>query len=98
MTQVKKKRITKDEVNKLYLEYNTPAHVKAHCRAVAETALKLGETLNKHGYSLDLSLIEGAGLAHDVARTSDEHWKIGADALDSLGYHDEADIIRVHMF
>ena len=33
-----------------------------------------------------------------MARTSDEHWKIGADALEALDYKDEADIIRVHMF
>ncbi|MCI6855785.1 MAG: HD domain-containing protein [Firmicutes bacterium] len=98
MTQAKKKRISEEEVKKLYMEYSTPNHVKAHCRAVAETAVKLAESLNKHGYSLDLSLIKGAGLAHDVARTSDEHWKIGADALEALGYKDEADIIRVHMF
>lgn len=98
MTQVIKKRITREEVYRLYMKYATPDHVKAHCRAVAETALKLGEALNEHGYSLDLALIEGAGLAHDVARTSEEHWKVGADALAALGYHDEADIIRVHMF
>lgn len=98
MTQKEKRRITEEEVRRLYAEYATPDHVKAHCRAVAETAVKLAETLNKHGYSLDLDLIKGAGLAHDVARTSDEHWKIGANALESLGYKDEADIIRVHMF
>ena len=98
MTQIIKKRITREEVSGLYVKYATPDHVKAHCRAVAETALKLGEALNKHGYSLDLDLIVGAGLAHDVARTSEEHWKVGADALDALGYHDEAEIIRVHMF
>lgn len=98
MTQAKKKRISEEEVKKLYMEYSTPNHVKAHCKAVAETAVKMAEALNKHGYSLDFDLIKGAGLAHDVARTSDEHWKIGAEALEALGYKDEADIIRVHMF
>lgn len=98
MTQAIKKIISEEEVKKLYMEYATPNHVKAHCKAVAETAVKMAEALNKHGYSLDLDLIKGAGLAHDVARTSDEHWKIGAEALEALGYKDEADIIRVHMF
>lgn len=93
-----KKRITEEEVRKLYEEYSTPAHVKAHCRAVADTAVKLADTLNKHGYNLDLDLIKGAGLAHDVARTGEEHWNVGADALEALGYYDEAKIIRVHMF
>lgn len=98
MIQAEKKRISEEEVNKLYVEYKTPEHVKAHCRAVTDTAVKLAETLNKHGYSLDLDLIRGAGLAHDVARISDKHWEIGADALEALGYDEEAHIIRVHMF
>ena len=93
-----KKRITDEEIKKLYEEYNTPDHVKAHCRAVADVAVNLGESLNKHGYSLDIDLINGAGLAHDIARTCDEHWNVGADALETLGYNDEAKIIRVHMF
>lgn len=92
------KRITEKEVKKLYSEYKTPDHVKAHCRAVANTAVKLANELNKHGYNLDIDLIKGAGLAHDVARTGEEHWKVGADALAALGYADEAKIIRVHMF
>ena len=98
MTQSKKRRISEDEVKKLYEEYSTPEHVRAHCRAVTDTAVKLAEALNKQRYSLDLDLIRGAGLSHDVARTSEEHWKVGADALEALGYKDEADIIRVHMF
>lgn len=98
MTQETRKRISEEEVNKLYQEYSTPDHVKAHCKAVSDTAVKLAQVLNYHGYSLDLALIKGAGLAHDVARTSEEHWRIGADALQSMGYRDEADIIRVHMF
>ena len=93
-----KTRITEEEVRKLYEKYGTPDHVKAHCRAVADTGGKLADSLNKHGYNLDLDLIKGAGLAHDVARTGEEHWNVGADALEALGYCDEAKIIRVHMF
>ena len=81
-----KKRITEEEVRKLYEKYGTPDHVKAHCRAVADTGVKLADSLNKHGYNLDLDLIKGAGLAHDVARTGEEHWNVGADALEALGY------------
>ena len=67
------KRITKDEINKLYEEWKTPDHVKAHCRAVSNVGVKLAEELNKHGYSLDLELIRGTGLIHDVARTHENH-------------------------
>ena len=64
-----KKRISEEEVKNLYLQYGTPEHVIGHCRAVSFVAVKLAEELNKHGYSFDLSLVRGAGLAHDVART-----------------------------
>ncbi|MBQ4650841.1 MAG: HD domain-containing protein [Firmicutes bacterium] len=92
------KRISEDEVKQLYNQFETPAHVIRHCRAVANAALKVSAELNKHGHSFDLDLIWGSGLAHDIARTSEDHGGVGADALDKLGYHDEADIVRVHMF
>lgn len=92
------KRITEQEIEKLYQEYQTPPHVIGHCRAVTEVALKIASELNQHGYHLDLALIRGAGLAHDVARVCDAHWDVGADALEHLGYVDEANIVRAHMF
>jgi len=92
------RRITEEEVQKLYEEYHTPANVIAHCRAVTDIAEKVAEELNKAGYSLDLSLIEGAGMTHDVARTMSDHGSVGADALEQLGFEDEASIVRCHMF
>ena len=78
-------------------EYNTPAHVIGHCRAVAETAYKIARELNKHGYDLNLDLIMAAGLTHDIARVEDEHWNRGAEFMAERGWLDEAEIIRVHM-
>lgn len=69
----------------------------AHCRAVSRTAFMIGECLNDHGFSLDLDLIKGAGLAHDVARVQEQHAEVGARILAELGYHDEAAIVNVHM-
>lgn len=91
------KRITIDECNELYNTYHTPAHVIGHCRAVCEVALEIGKKLNEHGYHLDLELIQGAALAHDVARVEPDHALVGAEILDEKGFHDEADIVRVHM-
>jgi len=91
------RRITEREVIDLYAQYNTPPHVILHCRAVADVAVRIGEKLNEHGYSLDIDLIRGAGLSHDVARTMEEHWNKGADILEERGYYDEARIVRVHM-
>lgn len=92
-----KKRITEEECNALFEKYRTPVHVIGHCRAVSDTAVVIGRKLNEHGLDLDIDLIKGAGLAHDVARVSDQHWEVGAKILEELGYTDEAAIVRVHM-
>lgn len=92
------KRITEERCQELYKQYNTPLHVIGHCKAVTAVAETIGTELNKFGYDFDIDLIRGAGLVHDVARTQEEHWKVGADILEELGYIDEADIVRVHMF
>ncbi len=78
-------------------EFRTPEHVIAHCIAVAEVAKNIGEALNKTGFSLDIRLIESAGLLHDMARTDDKHWEVSADFLQQHGFEQEAEIIRVHM-
>lgn len=91
------KRISREECEQLYMIHETPKHVIGHCNAVAHVALEIGRKLNEHGYDFDLALIEGAGLAHDVARVEDEHWNVGAKILRELGFDDEADIVEVHM-
>jgi len=91
------KRISREECEKLYQIHHTPAHVIGHCNAVAHVAVEIGRRLNEHGYDFDLELVEGAGLAHDVARVQEEHWNVGAKILRQLGYDDEAAIVEVHM-
>lgn len=91
------KRISREECEELYKEYGTPAHVIGHCRAVCHVALTIAEKMNENGANLDLALIEGAALAHDVARVEDDHGGVGAKILEARGYYDEAAIVRVHM-
>ena len=91
------KRMTETECAALYEACHTPPHVIAHCKAVSRTAWEIGRQMNLHGFQLDLDLIKGAGLAHDVARTSEKHGEVGAEILEKLGYQDEAAIVRVHM-
>lgn len=98
MKDMKKRRLTQLECEKLYKKYNTPTHVIGHCKAVTLVAMTIGKELNEKGYNLDIELIQGAGLAHDVARTQEKHWDIGAKILADLGYKDEAAIVKVHMF
>jgi HD superfamily phosphodiesterase len=91
------KHPTREECLTLLKEYHTPDHVVRHCLKVTETALKLGRALNDRGCRLDLGLIQGAGLIHDIARVEDKHWEIGAEIAAGLGYDQEAEIIKVHM-
>ena len=66
------KRITEEECEALFEKYHTPEHVIGHCKAVSHTAVTIGRKLNEQGFALDIDLIKGAGLVHDVARVSDK--------------------------
>lgn len=66
-------------------------HIKSHCDAVAQEALRLAE-----GYDLDTDLIECAALLHDIARLEKKHESVGGRYLDILGYPEIGDIIRQH--
>ena len=91
------KHPTTEECLKLLEEYGTPDRVKGHCRAVADTACRIGRALNRHGHHFDLELVNAAGLLHDIARVEERHWDVGAAFAEKLGYQQEADIIKVHM-
>ncbi len=92
------KHPSREECFALLKAHNTPAHVIRHCVKVTETALKIGNALNEKGFHLNLDLIQGAGLIHDIARVQDKHWEVGAKIAFELGYDQEAEIIQVHMF
>ncbi|HWQ78995.1 MAG TPA: HD domain-containing protein [Anaerovoracaceae bacterium] len=92
------KHPSREDCMALLAQYHTPDHVIKHCIKVTDTALKIGQALNDKGCSLDLGLIQGAGLIHDIARVEEKHWEIGAKIAEDLGYYAEAEIIRVHMF
>lgn len=91
------RHLTVDECYRLFDEYGTPEHVIGHCRAVSDTAVKIGEELNKNGYNFDLELVKVSGLIHDVARREDCHEIVAADMLLSRGFVKESEIVRVHM-
>lgn len=92
--------ITDPLIQKLYEEFNTPAHVRAHCRGVTECALKLADALmaaDPEGIHLDKQLLYGAGMLHDMARRQDHHEIVAADRLEELGFSEAAEIVRGHM-
>lgn len=95
---MEKKYLTREACFALLKEYETPPHVVRHCIAVTVTALKIAGALNQQGHHLDLDLIQGAGLIHDIARVEEEHWVKGAEIALKMGYPREAHIIENHMF
>lgn len=95
---MEKKHLTREECFALLEQHKTPPHVVRHCVAVTLTALKTARALNDCGYHLNLDLIQAAGLIHDIARVEDKHWEKGAEIAENLGYPEEAQIIKKHMF
>ena len=91
------KRIDDLLIEQLYNEFETPEHVKGHCKGVTDCAMKIASALNASGYDLDLELIYGAGMLHDMARTFERHDLVGAEKLMELGFPEEAEIVKRHM-
>ena len=82
----------------LLQRYGTPPHVVNHCLAVADTACRIASALNQNGCDLDLALLEGAALLHDIARVEENHGQRGAEIAENLGYREMASLIYCHMF
>ncbi len=78
-------------------EYNTPERVKRHCLAVANVGVAIAKQLNCNGYTLNLEMIEAAGLLHDMLRVEENHGEKCAEVLNSLGYSELAKLIQGHM-
>lgn len=94
------KRLSEQDILSLYEEFHTPEHVRAHCRGVTQCALQIANALmqaDSRYQDLDLSLLYGAGMVHDMARKMPHHEIVAADRLQELGFLQEAAIVREHM-
>lgn len=78
-----------------YLE--VPENVKAHSRAVARVAVRLGEALKASGGRLDLDLLTVAGLLHDCFKGVKNHPGRGAAWLAENGFCEVAAIVAEHI-
>jgi hypothetical protein len=67
-----------------------------HGRLVGRAAVALARALNARGYRLDIDLVYGAGLLHDVAKGQPRHERRGAEMLSALGLREIAAIAAVH--
>jgi hypothetical protein len=68
----------------------------AHGRLVGRAAVALAKALNAGGYGLDVDLVYGAALLHDVAKGQPQHERRGAEILAALGLGEMAAIVAVH--
>jgi HD superfamily phosphodiesterase len=68
----------------------------AHGRLVGRVALAIAQALDDKGITLNMDLIYGAALLHDVAKGQPRHEILGAEILSSLGLPEIAEIVASH--
>ena len=62
---------TRKECLVILAEYHVPPHIVSHSQAVAKLAVFLAQRLNEKGAAVDVILLEGACLLHDLLRVLD---------------------------
>ena len=62
---------TRKECLAILAEYHVPPHMVNHSKAVAKLAVFLAQRLNEKGAAVDVTLLEGACLLHDLLRVHD---------------------------
>ena len=80
----------------LWERYGTPEPVRDHCRAVCAEALSLARQLIRAGVTVDIPLLTGGALLHDVTRHKKDHPGEGARCLLKEGYPLAAALIIRH--
>lgn len=87
---------TRNECEAILARLKAQEGVVQHGRLVSEVARALAERLNQAGLRLDIGIIVAAGMLHDLAKGRAHHERLGARMLNTMGYHDVADIVAVH--
>lgn len=80
----------------LLKKYQVEENICRHCESVKDLALQWTDRLNQSNYKLNRSLILASALLHDIARTSKEHARTGADWILAEGYPQVAEVIEAH--
>lgn len=71
--------------------------MRAHARLVSSVATTIGEALNKAGSDVNISLIEAAGILHDIAKGQPRHALKGVELIAAEGFPAVADVAGQHM-
>ena len=85
--------LTRELAEKLLAAAAPGEGIEAHCRAVAEEALRIARELP---LPLDRELLVSAALLHDAARREKDHARLGAAWLRALDYEAAAEIAAQH--
>lgn len=88
--------LTEEVCDAILRAAGTPDKTVAHCRAVAEEALRLAGRIPSGRASLNLELLRSAALLHDVARAEPKHAETGAKWIRALGYPEVSEVIAQH--
>ncbi|WP_319762794.1 DVU_1551 family NTP transferase [Maridesulfovibrio sp.] len=98
--QIPRRRVPlPEECMALWELADTPLQTREHCKAVAEAACFMAEALNRNRdrqKALDLDMVKGAALMHDVAKLKSNHEAAGAAILAGYGFTGIADIVASH--
>ena len=89
---------TPGECEQLWLMAGGTRHVMEHCQAVSRVARALCEAFNEQckATPLDVGLVLGAALTHDIGKGTKRHEEAGAELLKRHGFHAAADVVRIH--
>jgi putative nucleotidyltransferase with HDIG domain len=86
------------ECQQLWSMYSVPLNIVGHCRAVSCVGEGLCEKLNSRNGTklLNLDLVRGGALTHDIGKGTKRHEIVGAERLHVHGFHVAADIVLDH--
>ena len=82
-----------EEITELWEKFNTPAPVRAHCKAVARKAAELAGQLDRPA---DRELLRAACLLHDLVRDWSDHAHACGELMVKEGWPVLGEVICVH--
>lgn len=87
---------SKLERDVLFTLAGTPLRVRRHCEATASVCMKLALALRQRGERIDLPLLHGSALFHDVCKHVPDHVRAGERFLRLHGFPLLAEIAACH--
>ena len=87
---------SRDECLDILTKNKTPSNVIEHCKAVCRLSEEVADNLIADGIKVNKKLVIAAALLHDVERVKDNHVKVGAKLIKSLGFPEVAKVMVRH--